>query len=342
MLELLIVPLAKILVVFLVISLMVAYMTYIERKVVAFMQVRLGPMRVGPYGLLQPIADAIKLLIKEDIVPTRADKWVFTLAPIITLIPAFVVFSVIPLGNERWSLFGFEFTPYITDVNVGILFILAFSSVGVIGIVLGGWSANSKYPLLGSLRSAAQMISYEVAMGFAIISVLLLTDSLSMVRLVEIQQQRGWWFVFLQPIGFFIYLVCGVAETNRAPFDLPEAESELVAGFHTEYSGFRFAIYFLAEYANMILISSIVVTVFFGGWLPPFPNVPALKFLHAVPGAIWFLIKVYFFLYLYVWLRATYPRYRYDQLMRLGWKWLIPLSIANVVGTAIVRLWFLR
>lgn len=338
--EYFLIPAGQIVVVFLAVSIMVAYMTYLERKVVAFMQARLGPMRVGYWGLLQPIADVVKLMIKEDIIPARADKWVFTFAPVITLIPAFAVFSVIPFGGGEFKIGGYPIHFYITDVNIGILFVLALSSIGVLGIILGGWSSNSKYPLLGSLRSAAQMVSYEVAMGFAVVSVLIYSRSLSMVDIVMAQKNMGWWFVILQPIGFFVYMICGIAETNRAPFDLPEAESELVAGFHTEYSGFRFALYFLAEYANMILISSIAVTLFWGGWLPPFPNIKALSFLDVVPGMIWFLLKVYFFLYLYIWLRATLPRFRYDQLMRVGWKYLIPIAFGNVILTAVIRLYF--
>ncbi len=342
MVEYFIIPAAQIIVVFLILILMVAYMTYLERKVVAFMQVRLGPMRVGPWGLLQPIADALKLVLKEDIIPSGADKWIFAIAPVITMVPAFALFAVIPFGdaNRPLKLFGYSIPFYIADVNIGILFVLALSSMGVIGIILGGWSSNSKYPLLGSLRSAAQMVSYEVAMGFAVVSVLIYSHSLSMVNIVNSQKDMGWWFAIIQPIGFVIYLICGVAETNRAPFDLPEAESELVAGFHTEYSGFRFAIYYLAEYANMMLISAIAVTLFWGGWLPPFPNVKALAFLHFVPGVLWFLLKLYFFMYLYIWLRATLPRFRYDQLMRVGWKFLIPIALANVIVTALLRLYF--
>ncbi|MFI5174532.1 MAG: NADH-quinone oxidoreductase subunit NuoH [Terriglobia bacterium] len=340
MVEYFLIPAAQIIIIFLVLVLFVAYTTYLERKVVAFMQVRLGPMRVGPYGLLQPIADAVKLMFKEDIIPAGADRWIFMFAPVITMIPAFAVFSVIPFSDSHTTVFGYPVHLYITDVNVGILFVLALSSIGVFGIILGGWASNSKYPLLGSLRSAAQMVSYEVAMGFAIISVLIYSRSLSMVDIVNAQKDMGWWFAIIQPIGFFIYLICGVAETNRAPFDLPEAESELVAGFHTEYSGFRFAIYFLAEYANMILISSIAVTLFWGGWLSPFPNIKALSFLQVVPGVVWFFLKVYFFIYLYIWLRATLPRFRYDQLMRVGWKYLIPISIGNVILTAVLRLYF--
>jgi NADH-quinone oxidoreductase subunit H len=342
MVDYIIIPAVQIIIIFLLLVLMVAYMTYMERKVVALMQARLGPMRVGFWGLLQPIADAVKLMFKEDIIPAGADKWIFMLAPVITFIPACAVFAVIPFGNanQPFHVFGHPVYFRITDVNVGILFVLALSSIGVLGIILGGWSSNSKYPLLGSLRSAAQMVSYEVAMGFAVVSVLIYSHSLSMVDIVNAQKDMGWWFVALQPIGFMIYLICGVAETNRSPFDLPEAESELVAGFHTEYSGFRFAIYFLAEYANMILISSIAVTLFWGGWLPPFPNVKALAFLNFVPGVVWFLLKVYFFMYLYIWLRATLPRYRYDQLMRVGWKILIPIALGNVILTAVLRLLF--
>jgi NADH-quinone oxidoreductase subunit H len=337
-----IIPAIQIVVVFLVLVLMVAYMTYMERKVVAFMQARLGPMRVGPWGLLQPIADAVKLMFKEDIIPSGADKWIFMLAPVITFIPACAVFAVIPFGNANRpiTMWGHQVFFRITDVNVGILFVLALSSVGVLGIILGCWSSNSKYPLLGSLRSAAQMVSYEVAMGFAVVSVLIYSHSLSMVDIVNAQKDMGWWFFILQPIGFVTYFVCGIAETNRSPFDLPEAESELVAGFHTEYSGFRFSIYFLAEYANMILISSIAVTLFWGGWLPPFPNVKVFAFLSKVPGIVWFLFKIYVFLYLYIWLRATLPRFRYDQLMRIGWKYLIPIALGNVILTAALRLYF--
>ncbi len=322
----------QILVVFLVLSLMVAYMVYLERKVVAFIQVRLGPMRVGPWGLLQPIADGLKLMLKEDIVPKAADKWVFLVAPVLTVVPAFVVFSVIPFGDS--TIFR------ITDLNIGVLFVLAVGSTGIFGVILGGWSSNSHYPLLGALRSTAQMVSYEVALGMSIIGVLLVTNSLSLVEIVHRQQEMGVWNAFVQPLGFFIFLVSAVAETNRAPFDLPEAESEIVAGFHTEYSGFRFALYFMGEYASMIFVSALCVTLFLGGWLPPFPNVEALSFLHGVPGTVWFLLKCFIFLYAYIWVRGTFPRYRYDQLMRLGWHWLIPLAIVNILLTGLgVLIW---
>jgi len=353
-------------------------MVYLERKVLAFMQARLGPMRVGPWGLLQPVADGIKLLLKEDIVPVGADKVVFLLAPVISVVAAFTAFSVIPFAGNF----------LITDVNVGIMFILAVSSLGIYGIILGGWSSNSHYPLLGSLRSAAQLVSYEVAGGMAIVSVLLVSNSLSMVEIVQRQHETGVWNVFVQPVAFFIYLVAGVAETNRNPFDLPEAESELTAGFHTEYSGFRFALYFMAEYAAMVLISCIAVTLFLGGWLRPFAKVEWLGFLdygpvvgllgaaafilwlglpsrvpaekmvfialavlcvllaafvayppvlQAVQGIFWFTAKVMAFLYAFIWYRGTFPRYRYDQLMAVGWRWMIPIALGNIIVTAVVR-----
>lgn len=335
LIEYVIIPLIKIIVVFLTISLVVAYLTLLERKVIAFMQVRLGPMRVGPYGLLQPIADGLKLMLKEDIVPSGADRLIFTMAPIITLIPAFIVFAVIPFGPS-FEIAGYPVNFYITDFNIGVLYVLAISSIGILGVILGGWASNSKYPLLGALRSAAQMVSYEVALGFSIIGVLLLAGTLSLVGIVEAQRDAGIWYVFYQPVGFVLFFICGIAETNRAPFDLPEAESELVAGFHTEYSGFRFSLYFLAEYASMIVISSMAVTLFWGGWLRPFPNVGALAFLDIIPPFVWFGLKVLVFLYLYLWFRASWPRYRYDQLMSVGWRFLMPIAIANVIVTAIL------
>ena len=331
------IPFIKILVVFLTLSLVIAYLTLLERKVIAFMQVRLGPMRVGPYGLLQPIADGLKLMLKEDIVPERADRLIFTLAPIVTLIPAFIVFAVIPFGPTI-EILGRQVSLYITDLNIGVLYVLSVSSVGILGIILGGWASNSKYPLLGALRSAAQMVSYEVALGFSIIGVLILSSSLSLVAIVEAQRSAGMWYVFLQPLGFILFFICGVAETNRAPFDLPEAETELVAGFHTEYSGFRFSLFFLAEYASMIVVSSMAVTLFWGGWLRPFPNIGALAFLDIIPPVLWFALKVLVFLYFYLWFRASWPRYRYDQLMKVGWQYLLPLAMANVIVTAILVL----
>jgi NADH-quinone oxidoreductase subunit H len=337
LIDYILIPMVKIGVVFGVISLVVAYLTLLERKVIAFIQVRLGPMRVGPHGLLQPIADGLKLMLKEDIVPAGADRLIFTMAPIMTLIPAFIVFAVIPFGPD-FELFGRQVGFFITDLNIGVLYVLAITSIGILGVILGGWASNSKYPLLGALRSAAQMVSYEVALGFSIIGVLLLAGTLSLVEIVEAQRDAGVWYVFLQPVGFVLFFICGVAETNRAPFDLPEAESELVAGFHTEYSGFRFSLFFLAEYASMIVISSMAVTLFWGGWLRPFPGIGALGFLDYIPPFVWFALKVLVFLYLYLWFRASWPRYRYDQLMSLGWRILMPIAIANVIVTAALAL----
>ncbi len=366
----------------LVFPLVAGYIVLLERKVMADMQARLGPMRVGPHGLLQPIADAVKLLIKEDVVPAMADKWVFLLAPILSVTTALVAFSVVPFGEKI----------YIADLNIGILFLLAVSSVGILGIILGGWASNSHYPLIGALRATAQMVSYEVVMGLAVVSILLVAGTLSMVEIVKAQRDSQTWFAFsVFPLGFiafFLYLVAAIAETNRAPFDMPEAESELVAGFMTEYSGFRWSLFFLAEYANIFIVSSVAVTLFWGGWLRPFPNVPQLWFLdyaapvgsmgllallclslatrnrrqidraalaalglaflavgalfawpafnHLTSGLFWFLAKVTLIVYSFMWFRFTFPRYRYDQLMKLGWRLMIPLGIVNVIGIAIV------
>jgi NADH-quinone oxidoreductase subunit H len=336
----LVVPLVKIVVILLVVILMAAYLSFFERKILAYMQIRIGPNRVGPRGWLQPIADALKLFVKEDIFPSRAEKLVYLLSPVMITVPALVVFSVIPFGADT-TFFGLlkqPIPPYLTDINIGILFILGVSSVGVYGVILGGWSSNNKFSLMGGLRSAAQLISYEVPMGFSVVAVLLMAGSLSMVRIVEAQKQAGVWFIFPGIVAFFVYFVCGVAETNRNPFDLPEAESELVAGFHTEYSGMKWAFYFLAEYANMVVISSVATVLFLGGWLRPFPNVGALGFLDVIPPFIWFAAKVGFFLFCYIWFRATFPRYRFDQLMGLGWKVLLPVSLANllVVGLGVL------
>jgi NADH-quinone oxidoreductase subunit H len=336
----LLVPLVKIIVILLVVILMAAYLSYFERKILAYMQIRIGPNRVGPRGWLQPIADALKLFVKEDIVPSRAEKFVYMIAPALITAPALVVFSVIPFGADT-TFFGLlkqPMPPYLTDINIGILFVLGVSSVGVYGVILGGWSSNNKFSLMGGMRSAAQLVSYEVPMGFSVVAVLLMAGSLSMVKIVEAQKQAGVWFVFPGIVAFFIYIVCGVAETNRNPFDLPEAESELVAGFHTEYSGMKWAFYFLAEYANMVLISSVATVLFLGGWLRPFPNAAALAFLDVIPPFIWFAAKVGFFLFCYIWFRGTFPRYRFDQLMALGWKVLLPVSLANllVVGLGVL------
>ena len=272
-LQLLVVPLVKIAVILAVLLLVVAYLSFFERKVLAYLQVRIGPNRVGPRGWLQPIADGLKLFVKEDLVPAGAEKCVFMLAPSLLVVPALLVYAVIPFAPAS-DLFGLLDEPIptvVADVNVALLFVLAVSSVGIYGIILGGWSSNNKFSLMGGLRSAAQMVSYEVPMGFAVVSVVLMTGSLSLVRIVEAQQEAGWWCVFPGIVGFGIYFVCGVAETNRNPFDLPEAESELVAGFHTEYSGMKFALFFLGEYANMLVVSSLATILFFGGWLRPFP-----------------------------------------------------------------------
>ncbi|MFQ5739591.1 MAG: NADH-quinone oxidoreductase subunit NuoH [Acidobacteriota bacterium] len=354
-----VIPFVKISVLVLILSGVIAYLTLLERKLVAHIQVRLGPMRVGWHGLLQPIADGLKFLLKEDIIPSRSDALLFTLGPIISLVPAFVVFAVVPFGPPD-SLEGLLRTVlswfldsstvetvvgnsiasggYITDLNIGILFILALSSVGILGIILGGWASNSKYPILGALRSSAQMVSYEVALGFSVIGVLLVAGSLSLVEIVERQEAGGLWYVFVQPVAFALFFICALAETNRLPFDLPEAETELVGGFHTEYSGFRFSLYFLAEYANMITVSAVAVTLFWGGWLRPFPNIQWLSFLQIVPPILWFVVKVFVFLYIMIWIRGTLPRFRFDQLMRYGWKIFLPVALGNVMVSAGVLL----
>ncbi|MBI4477638.1 MAG: NADH-quinone oxidoreductase subunit NuoH [Acidobacteria bacterium] len=340
MIDSVVLPILKIVIVLNALLVAVTYMVLLERKVIAWAQARLGPMRVGPYGVLQPIADAVKLLIKEDITPTRADKWVFTIAPVISLVPAIIVFAVIPFGSSV-TLFGRTIPLYITDVNVGLLYILSVASIGVYGIILAGWSSNSKYPLLASLRASAQLISYEVGTVLILVSIVVMAGTVSMVGIVHAQYNSGFWYVFVQPVAFVIFFIGGLAETNRAPFDLPEAEQELTGGFHTEYSGMRFALFFLAEYANMIVVSAVATTLFWGGWLRPFPNVAALSVLDLIPSWIWFLSKTFVFLYVFLWVRATLPRYRYDQLMRLGWKVLIPVSIANLIVTGTVKVMLL-
>jgi NADH-quinone oxidoreductase subunit H len=380
-------PVVYAVVIVMVLPLLAGYIVLMERKVMADMQARLGPMRVGPHGLLQPIADAVKLLLKEDIIPENADRWMFWLAPLVSVTMALLAYSALPIGPV------FQ----IADLNIGLLFILAISSLGIYGIVLGGWASNSHYSLLGALRSAAQLVSYETAAGLGLVSVLLLASSLSMKDIVQAQLDQGVWFVFSVPFGFFIYLVGSIAETNRAPFDLPEAESELVAGYMTEYSGFRWSLYFLAEYANMVIVAGIATTVFLGGWLRPlasfhehFPGT-SIEWLDAFPslltlgvafyclslapkqpvkiqkivmlavailcfilsgvllgalfapsgvmqgihGAFWFMAKVFAYLYAFLWFRFTFPRYRFDQLMRLGWRFLIPLALVNVIGVGV-------
>ena len=321
-------------------------MVWVERRGSALIQDRLGPNRVGPQGLLQPFADVFKLFVKEDLVPAGAQKFVFMLAPMLIFAPSFLLWSVIPFG-ETFTVGGVAIEPFVADLNIAVLFILAVSSIGVYGIILGGWSSNNKFSLMGGLRAAAQMVSYEVPMGFAVVSVVLLSGTLSMVGIVESQRDAGLWWIIPGILGFGIYFVCGVAETNRNPFDLPEAEAELVAGFHTEYSGMKFAFFYLAEYMNMLLISSLAVIFFFGGWLPPFPNLLAglwaLPVLSWIPPVVWYFAKVMCFIVVYIWFRGTFPRYRFDQLMAIGWKWLLPLSLANVllvgIGVLVFRVW---
>jgi len=334
-----IIPLIMIFVVVGVGAFFMAYCTLMERRVLGFVQSRLGPNRVGPQGLLQPIADGVKLMLKEDVSPAVADKWVFTLAPILSFIPPIVLLAVIPFGTQ-WTIPGTSITVnlYVADLNIGILYLLAISSLGVYGLILGGWASNSKYSLLGALRAAAQMVSYEVAMGLSIIGVLMIASSLSLVDIVNAQKEMQIWFFIPQCIAFFIFLVSMFAETNRLPFDLPEAENELVAGYFTEYSGMRFALFYLAEYFNMIIVSSVAITLFLGGWMRPFPGVEFLSFLDIIPSWLWFMGKLICFIYLFIWVRSTFPRYRYDQLMRLGWKWLIPLALANILVTGLVMI----
>jgi NADH-quinone oxidoreductase subunit H len=380
------VPMVVTLVIVALFPLVAGYIVLVERKVLADFQVRLGPMRVGPHGLLQPIADAVKLLIKEDIVPTEADRSIFWVAPVISTFTALTSFALIPFSRYI----------FVADVNVGLLVISAMSAVGILGIILGGWASNSHYPLLGALRSAAQLVSYEVALSFALVSGVMVANTLSMRGIVEAQLQRHIWFVFenfgFMIVPFVVYIIAATAETNRAPFDLPEAESELVAGFHTEYSGFRWALYFLAEYANIFVVAAVAVTLFLGGWLRPFPNVafleaplnfgvPILLFagsalltlrltgrmryaphrlalfgvagllllcaaIFAIPvvnaaaiGVFWFLLKVSLIIYLMIWFRGTFPRYRYDQLMDIGWKYMIPIGMGAVLVNAALGMW---
>jgi NADH-quinone oxidoreductase subunit H len=306
----------------------VAYLTLAERKILGFMQVRPGPNRVGYWGLLQPIADGVKLLLKEIIIPSNANKFLFVSAPVLVLVPALAAWAVIPFGD------GME----LANVNAGLLYILAMTSLGVYGIIIAGWASNSKYAFLGALRSTAQIVSYELAMGFALVCVLLVAQSMNLGDIVRGQQGNyglfDWYFIPLFPM-FVVYFVAGVAETNRAPFDLAEDEAAIVAGFHTEYSGMGFALFFLAEYANMILISALASVMFLGGWLNPFHGWPLLGTLTDwIPGLGWLLAKIAFMLFLFLWFRATFPRYRYDQLMRLGWKVFIPLTLAWVVVIA--------
>jgi NADH-quinone oxidoreductase subunit H len=311
---------AKILLITLPLLLCVAYLTYAERRVIGLMQLRKGPNVVGPFGLLQPIADAVKLMFKEMIIPTPASKVVFIIAPMITFILALVGWAVIPFGEGL----------VLADINVGVLYVLAISSLGVYGIIMAGWASNSKYAFLGAIRSSAQMISYEVSMGLVIVTVLLVTGTLNLTEIVEYQRTMPFWIQLLLAPMAVVFFISVLAETNRLPFDLPEAEAELVAGYNVEYSSMAFALFFLGEYANMILVSGLTVTFFMGGYLPPFN----IEFLDIIPGFIWFVIKVAFLLFIFLWIRATLPRYRYDQLMRIGWKFFLPLTLFWVVLVA--------
>lgn len=304
----------------------VAYVTMAERKVISYMQGRIGPNRVGPFGLLQPIADSVKLLFKEVIVPTQSNRYLFVIAPMLSIMPALAAWAVIPF-MKNWV---------VADINAGMLYVFAMTSLGVYGILVAGWASNSKYALFGALRSAAQVVSYEIALGFALVGVILASGTMNLQALV-LKQAGGlwhWYFIPLFPL-FVVYWIASVAETNRAPFDVAEGEAEIVAGFHVEYGGMAFAIFFLAEYANMILVSALASIFFLGGWLSPFENMPVLGAMFAwVPGIFWLLIKMTFFIFLYFWMRATFPRYRYDQIMYLGWKILIPVTLVWLVVVA--------
>ncbi len=318
----------KILVIVVPLLLVVAYVTFAERKVIGYIQCRIGPNRVGFRGVLQPFADLIKLIHKEIIIPTRSNKYLFIIAPLFALAPALAGWAVIP----------FDTGLVLANINAGVLFLFAMSSLGVYGVLIAGWASNSKYAMLGAMRSAAQTVSYEIAMGFAFVGVLLAAGSMNISDIV--MSQRGglshWWFLPLFPL-FIVFWIAGIAETNRAPFDLAEGESEIVAGFHVEYSSIGFALFFMAEYASMVLISAVISLLFLGGWLSPFEGIPVLNdVFFFVPGFFWLLLKIFFFLFVYLWIRATFPRYRYDQLMRLGWKVLIPVTIVWVVVTALM------
>ncbi len=341
----LLVTLIKIAVVMFVLMTTVAYLSWLERKVVAHIQSRWGPYLVGPHGLLQPLADGLKFLFKEDIVPLEVDRFVYWLAPFLSFTLAFLSIAVIPFGGT-FTFHGKTYAFQITDINVGLLFIFAVTSLGVYSIVLAGWSANSKYSFFGGLRSSAQMISYETSMGLAVVGTLMIAGTLSLRGIVD--GQAGFWHIggfnthlphwniFVQPVGFFVYLTSAVAETNRIPFDLPEGESELVGGYHTEYSSFKFASFFMAEYTNMVTVSCLATILFFGGWHGPLFGPGWLRLILPV---FWFCLKVFCFLFFYIWMRGTLPRFRYDQLMSFGWKFLLPLALLNVLATSFVLAW---
>jgi len=327
--------LGKVIVALLIPATMVPVLIYAERKIVAWIQIRIGPNRVGPAGLMQPIADALKLLLKEDLTPLSADKVVFAIAPIVMLIPALITFVVIPYAPPLPGHKPHLDTLAGADLNIGILYYLAVTSMGIYGVFLAGWSSNNKYSLMGGLRSSAQMLSYETSMGLSILPVLMITGSLRMSDIIN--TQADCWFCVPLFLAFITYFITGVAETNRSPFDLPEAESELVAGYHTEYSSFRFAMFFMGEYANMVTVSAITTTLFLGGWGPFIGGLGPFSWILSL---FWFLIKMFFFLFIFFWLRATLPRFRYDQLMYFGWKVLLPLTLTNVMVTAVILLFF--
>ena len=332
LLFLLIEIIVKCVVVFACLMLSVAYLTLLERKLLGHIQVRYGPNRCGPYGLLQPFADGIKAFFKEDLVPGRSDKGIFVMAPMISIITAIAIFAVIPFGNQ-FTIPGTDWVVKLrlADVDIGLLFIFGFASIGEFGIVLGGWSSGNKYGLFGSLRAAAQMISYEVALGLSIIGVIILSQSLRLTDIINAQAGGFWnWNVWYQPVAFILYIICGIAEINRTPFDMPEAESELACGFNIEYSSMKFALFFMAEYAHMITMGALAVTLFWGGWQPPLPS------LSFIPGVVWFAMKLFVFLFFFIWQRGTYPRLRYDQIMTFGWKVLLPLTLINLLITALV------
>ncbi len=305
-----------------------AYTTYFERRALARIQTRIGPNRAGPAGLLQPVADAIKLIFNEELIPTKADKYLFLLAPVLTVLPSLIIWAVIPWGTSI-TLFGREISLYLADINVGVLYLMAVASIAVYGIVIAGWSSNSKYPLLGSLRATAQIISYELSLGLAFVGPILIANSMSLVQIVE-KQQETTWFIVLQPLGFVIFFLAVLAEINRAPFDMAEAEQELVGGYHTEYSGMKFALFFMAEYIKMIAVSAIAATLFLGGYSGPW--VESLPWL----GPIYLLIKIIILLFVIIWIRGTLPRFRYDRLMSFGWKIMLPAALINVFLTAVV------
>jgi NADH-quinone oxidoreductase subunit H len=320
--------LVKAVVLFVIVLTCVAYLVLLERRVLAFMQSRVGPNRVGPQGLLQPAADALKLMTKETVIPEAADKRLFLVAPIFSLVPPLLVFSVIPIG-EHITLFGREIAFHLTDINVGILFVLAMSSIGVYGIFLGAWSSNNKWSLMGGLRASAQMISYELTLGLCVVAVVMFSGTFSLVGIVNSQQ--GLWNMVLQPLGFVLFFIAAMAELNRIPFDLPEAEPELVGGYHTEYSGMRFAMYFLGEYAAMIGMCAVIVLLYLGGWHVPWGGPAWLS-------PLWFGIKLFILIFFMIWTRGTLPRFRFDQLMRFGWKFLLPLALVNIIYTALLLL----